>query len=612
MGPLSSLYRIASRQNRAGGKIAIAIIALALGCTSIQAREKDRTLKLHFTHTGERGVFTYKRNGKYDAAVLKKLNHIMRDWRRNEPTKMDPKLFDVVWQVYQDVGGKDYIHIVSGYRSVKTNDMLRRRGRGAAKQSRHTRGQAMDFFIPGVSVSKIRKAGLRLQRGGVGYYPKSGSPFVHLDTGNVRHWPRMTRQQLASVFPKGQTLHVPSDGKPLAGYEIAKAKYGGRGETAAVAYLDTNSRSIRPANVASNDSPQKKATLGKWLKRTLGGGADEEEDNAIANPDAVMVATAETAPLPRELTESSRQIALAALETATPEMPGGVLVASAALDTPSVRPVISGLAPTDDRFSPALPGSRSQDQIKLSRLMAQAALRAEEDEPVVVAAAEIPEEIPAEKPAAQPAAFTVASGPDPVGKPEPAVRSAFAAPEPVADTKGNAIDAANAISVNAKGQKTITLETEKTVALAYAGFAEEVTRKRPDSLLVSPRVKPTAPLPIRATSEDADTAAAATETEAIIDRDLPARLLADEGQVEFARFLGDQTTRTIVFAELEMPHPWAVPGFFKAPKNVYSASRNQPGRTLRFDRFARLDNVSPRKPDGKSRLAYVRRPTTNF
>lgn len=581
----------------------IAAFAFAMACTGTQARERDRTLKLHFTHTGERGVFTYKRNGRYDPAVMKKLNHIMRDWRRNEPTKMDPKLFDVVWRVYQDVGAKDYIHIVSGYRSVTTNDMLRRRGRGAAKQSRHTRGQAMDFFIPGVPVSKIRKAGLRLQRGGVGYYPKSGSPFVHLDTGNVRHWPRMTRQQLVAVFPKGGTLHVPSDGKPLPGYETAKAKIGSRRAQPTIAYLDTKSRTIRPKAVASNNGTDpKKATVGNWLKRTLGGGADEEEDNVIANPDSVQVADVEPAPLPRELPEFSREIALAALET-TPEMPGGLLVATAALDERDAL-VTNGPTPIDDRFAPTLPESRSQDQIKLSRLMAQVALRVEQDEPNAPAA---------ETPIAQTASFAVAEGPAPVRKkPLPVINSASLSAKPVQNAGGNAIDAANnAIGFSLEQKKTITLETEKTVALAYAGFADEAPRIRPDpNLLASPRAKPS--VPVRNAVKHQDSDAAAAEAEEIIDQDLPARPVPEAAMPEFARFLGDQTTRTIIFAELEMPHPWAVPGFFKAPKNVFSASKYQSGHALRFDRFARFDDVAPKKASGKSRLAYVGNSGNNF
>jgi hypothetical protein len=80
-----------------------------------------------------------------------------------------------------------------------------------------------------VQLEQIRYAGLRLQRGGVGFYPTSGSPFVHLDTGSIRHWPRMTHDQLARVFPDGRTVHVPSNGGPLKGYELARADIEKRG-----------------------------------------------------------------------------------------------------------------------------------------------------------------------------------------------------------------------------------------------------------------------------------------------------------------------------------------------------------------------------------------------
>jgi hypothetical protein len=89
------------------------------------------------------------------------------------------------------------------------------------------RGKAMDVFIPGVKLSTLRAAAMRHQVGGVGYYPTSGSPFVHMDTGSVRAWPRMTRAQLQTVFPDGRTLHLPVDGKPLSseGRAYAQAQW---------------------------------------------------------------------------------------------------------------------------------------------------------------------------------------------------------------------------------------------------------------------------------------------------------------------------------------------------------------------------------------------------
>lgn len=191
------------------------------------AASGDRTLYLYYTHTKETGKFTFRRGGRYDKAVLAKLNRFLRDWRRNEPTTMDPALFDLVWEVYQESRATGPIHVVSAYRSPKTNNMLRSKSRGVAKNSRHTQGKALDFFIPGVKISTVRTVAMSKQVGGVGYYPTSGSPFVHLDTGNVRAWPRMTRAQLKKVFPDGKTLHVPTDGVPLSnkGYQLAKAEW---------------------------------------------------------------------------------------------------------------------------------------------------------------------------------------------------------------------------------------------------------------------------------------------------------------------------------------------------------------------------------------------------
>jgi hypothetical protein len=134
---------------------------------------------------------------------------------------MDPHLFDVVWEVYRDVGAQAPIEVICGYRSPSTNSMLRSRSRGVAQFSQHTVGKAIDLNIPGVSLSAIRDAGLRLQRGGVGFYPSSGSPFVHLDTASVRHWPRLSREQLARVFRDGKTVHLAADGRPLPGYDVA-------------------------------------------------------------------------------------------------------------------------------------------------------------------------------------------------------------------------------------------------------------------------------------------------------------------------------------------------------------------------------------------------------
>ncbi|WP_404402324.1 DUF882 domain-containing protein [Pelagibacterium halotolerans] len=187
----------------------------------------ERTLYLYYTHTKETARITFKRNGRYVQSGLDQLNWFLRDWRRNEPTEMDPALFDIIWEVYQATGSDQPVHVVSAYRAPETNAMLAARSSAVAKNSNHMRGMAMDFYIPGVPVSKIRELGFRIQGGGVGYYPNSNSPFVHLDTGSVRAWPRMTTAQLRQIFPDGRTLHVPSNGNVLSqeGRAWAQAQY---------------------------------------------------------------------------------------------------------------------------------------------------------------------------------------------------------------------------------------------------------------------------------------------------------------------------------------------------------------------------------------------------
>ena len=238
------------------------------------ANAETRTLRVYAVHTGERAEITYKRNGVYLPDGLNKINKIMRDWRHNQPTKMDPRVLDAIWEVYQQTGSREFINIVCGYRSPATNSMLRRRSSGVAEKSQHMRGKAVDFYIPGVPLKKLRYLGLQRQAGGVGYYPRSGSPFVHMDVGNVRHWPKMSRSELLAVFPSGKTLHMPSDGKPLPGYDVAMASYKSR----------VKAGSSLKYGGSSGEKPK------SLLAALFGGGADEEEDNNSASEVAVAAA----------------------------------------------------------------------------------------------------------------------------------------------------------------------------------------------------------------------------------------------------------------------------------------------------------------------------------
>ncbi len=212
--------------------MAIAACALVVGSRATQnavANGDTRSISIQHMHTKEITTVTFRRDGRYVGEALDKLNWALRDWRRDEPTKMDPRLFDIAWEVHREAGSSSPFHVVSAYRSPQTNSMLRRRSRGVAKHSQHTMGKAMDFYLPDVSPAQVRSIGMKMQRGGVGYYPSAYTPFIHLDVGSVRSWPRMTRDQLARLFPDGNTVHIAADGKPLEGYEIAKAQIIARG-----------------------------------------------------------------------------------------------------------------------------------------------------------------------------------------------------------------------------------------------------------------------------------------------------------------------------------------------------------------------------------------------
>jgi uncharacterized protein YcbK (DUF882 family) len=302
---------------RAGQRIGLTALLLFFGSQSLEsviANGDTRTLSFHHMHTGEDLIVTFKRDGKFDEAALEKLNHLLRDWRIEQPMKMDPYLFDLIWEVNREVGGKEAIQIVCGYRSPSTNAMLRASSRGVAQFSQHMLGKAMDFFIPGVDLTQLREVGLRLQRGGVGFYPTSGWPFVHLDTGNVRHWPTVTRDYLARLFPDGKTVHIPADGRPMPGFQLALAEIQARGkEVATAAFASRGDAEENDSDAAKGGGRMKQLFASIFNKKN----ASEDEASkaaAVRTPPAANVAS-NTKP---NAETNARPIAVASLSPAIP------------------------------------------------------------------------------------------------------------------------------------------------------------------------------------------------------------------------------------------------------------------------------------------------------
>ena len=236
----NTVHNLVSNHRKIAIGICLVLVFNTLSLFHATANAETRTLKLYNQNTKERLEVVYKKRGKYKKKGLQQLNEFMADWRKNESIKMDPKLFDLLWEIYQESGSTEEIHIVSAYRTPETNAMLRRRSKNVAFNSQHTKGKAIDFHLPDVELNKVRAIALRKQYGGVGYYPNARSPFTHLDTGEIRHWPRLTRNQLIDLFPDQETVHVPRDNRPLSGFQVAFAKVTDQGRVPMIVFDENN------------------------------------------------------------------------------------------------------------------------------------------------------------------------------------------------------------------------------------------------------------------------------------------------------------------------------------------------------------------------------------
>ncbi|MGD8784169.1 MAG: DUF882 domain-containing protein [Thioalkalispiraceae bacterium] len=150
------------------------------------ALPNERTLKFYNLHTGEHLSATYWVEGSYIPDELTAIDKLMRDHRTGAIENMDKRLLDQLYVLQHKLEDNGIFHIISGYRSAKSNAHLRKNGDGVAKRSLHMQGRAVDVRLPSVKLKHLRQAALKLRAGGVGYYPKSN--FIHLDTGRARFW----------------------------------------------------------------------------------------------------------------------------------------------------------------------------------------------------------------------------------------------------------------------------------------------------------------------------------------------------------------------------------------------------------------------------------------
>ena len=146
-----------------------------------------RTLSFNLYNTGEAlKATTYWADGKYIPGALAEINYALRDDRSGEVFPIEPKVLDLVHQIGRNLDTNCHFEVYSGYRSPKTNAMLRRMNSEVASHSLHMEGEAVDITLPGRSLKQLHQAALAMRAGGVGYYPDAD--FLHVDVGRVRQW----------------------------------------------------------------------------------------------------------------------------------------------------------------------------------------------------------------------------------------------------------------------------------------------------------------------------------------------------------------------------------------------------------------------------------------
>ncbi|MBK9079300.1 MAG: DUF882 domain-containing protein [Hyphomicrobium sp.] len=365
-------------------KIVVGILAVAscLAMTSDRitaaAVKGERTISFYHMHTRERLTVTYKKDGEYIPEALKKIDWIMRDWRKNKAIKIDPETIDLAWEMHEELGSREPISIICGFRSASTNEMLRRTRGGQASQSQHITGKAIDITFPDVTLKRMRYSALIRERGGVGYYPTSGIPFVHIDTG-VSGMAALAALRVGTLFPDAHTKHMPATGGPItpSDVRVARSKHHDLAVQVA-AFHDIRNGVKAPTLVASAsrtpDEPEAKPTASappskaaeaprapRFAVASLGGGAATATAGAPRKFDLKWEPDAKAAAQRPTVTPPIAGRQLASLTESTPALPASSLTAPKLVNTPK-------LIERPSRFTPS-----QADRGKLKNLFEQAA-----------------------------------------------------------------------------------------------------------------------------------------------------------------------------------------------------------------------------------------------
>lgn len=160
--------------------------ALALHAQPVWAATSKKSLAFRNTHTGETVNCTYWDAAGYRGDALSDIDHVLRDHRTGDVALMDLGLLDLLHALRTTMDTDEPFEVISGYRSPKTNEMLRQNGTGVDENSLHMTGRAIDVRLPGRDTADLRDTAIAFRSGGVGYYANSN--FIHVDVGPIQQW----------------------------------------------------------------------------------------------------------------------------------------------------------------------------------------------------------------------------------------------------------------------------------------------------------------------------------------------------------------------------------------------------------------------------------------
>ena len=161
-------------------------LCMLFGARAAAEPSVPRRLKLKNANTAETFDGLYRDSQGPIASAMSDLAVFLRDHHANKPGPVHVDTLDFLADVMEAVG-QSAATILSAYRTPETNAMLATYIVGVAEKSQHLLGRALDVTFD-ARLADARTAALKMERGGVGWYPRSN--FIHLDTGPLRSWER--------------------------------------------------------------------------------------------------------------------------------------------------------------------------------------------------------------------------------------------------------------------------------------------------------------------------------------------------------------------------------------------------------------------------------------